>query len=288
VLIEGETGSGKERLARLIHDASGRTGTFLALNCAAVPEAIAEAELFGYRKGAFTGAERASPGHLRAAHGGTLLLDEIADLPASLQTKLLRALEQREVLPLGESTPVKVDVRVVAACQMPLRQAVSEGRFRGDLFARLDGVTVALPPLRERKEEIVFVFSELVKEHSGGAPPAFEPRLVEALCTYEWPFNVRELDLLVRRLLVLHGTQSMLKRSFLPERMSEAESPPEDRDERDLAALSAALRRHRGNVARAAQEASISRQRAYRLMEGRADLDLTELRAPPSSKDRRQ
>jgi DNA-binding NtrC family response regulator len=286
VLLEGETGCGKERIARIVHGASGRNGAFLALNCAAVPEAIAEAELFGYRKGAFTGAERGSPGHLRAAHEGTLLLDEIGDLSAPLQAKLLRAIEQREVLPLGESTPVRVDVRVIAACQAPLRQAVAEGRFRGDLYARLDGVTIALTPLRERNEEIVYVFSELLKEHSGGAPPAVEPRLIESLCLYGWPFNVRELDLLVRRLLVLHGTEPMLKRSSLPARMVETDAPPvEDRDERDLALLSAALRRHRGNVARAAQEANISRQRAYRLMGGRKDLNLTELRGttPPGS-----
>ena len=293
-VILGETGTGKEGLSRAMHEWSGRQGPFVAVNCATLVPALAEAELFGYRKGAFTGADRASPGYFRAAQGGTLLLDEIADLPESVQAKLLRALEQHEIPPLGESSPVPVDVRVLAATQIPLAQLVAERRFRADLCARLDGLTIRLPPLRDRKQEIPYLFSHLLRLHSGGRPPEVEPRLVEQLCLYDWPFNVRELDLLVRRLLVLHGHEPMLRRSFLPEHMlrqpeantaaasvsaAAADRPgsagptpntPEAhraRREKELALLIDALRVHKGVLARAAAAIGISRQRAGRLME---------------------
>jgi hypothetical protein len=145
VIVQGETGTGKEGVAQAAHLWSGRRGPLLALNCAALPEQLAEGELFGYRKGAFTGADRANPGHLRSADGGTLFLDEVAELPLGLQAKLLRALEQHEVIPLGESSPVKIDVHLVAATQAPLSEAVAAGRFRADLYARLDGLTIELP-----------------------------------------------------------------------------------------------------------------------------------------------
>lgn len=296
VVLEGETGTGKERVARAIHAWSGRAGPFVALNCAAMPEAIAEAELFGYRRGAFTGADRASPGHFRSAEGGTLLLDEIADLPVAVQGKLLRVLEEHEVLPLGESRPVPVNVRVLVACQEPLHDDVQARRFRADLFARLEGVTVRLPPLRDRVEEVPYLFARMLSDHAGGRPPPVEARMIEALCLHDWPFNVRELDLLVRRLLTLHGHQRALRRAQLPDRMlarqhgspkptdsSVTVSPrsPQghaERRERELDRLLHALRQHRGNVARAAAEAGVSRQRAYRLMEACAELDLSALR----------
>ncbi len=296
IIIEGETGTGKERVARAIHGWSGRAGPFVAINCAAVPEALAEAELFGYRKGAFTGADRASSGHFRTADGGTLLLDEIADLPLSLQAKVLRAIEQREVVPLGESRPVPVEVRILAAAQHPLQDAVRERRFRADLLARIDGVTVRLPPLRNRLEEIPYLFLSLAQRH-GCRVPTIEPRVIEQLCLYDWPFNVRELDLLVRRTLALHGSEPVLRREHLPQRYhavateSGAPQPPstplEHRrearssradDERDFAALLAALRIHHGNVTRAAAHAGISRPRAYRLIHAREGLDLEALR----------
>jgi hypothetical protein len=142
IILEGETGTGKEVVARAIHGASGRAGRYLAVNCAALPETLAEGELFGYRRGAFTGADRANPGHFRAAHGGTLLLDEVCDLPLGLQAKILRVIEQREVLALGESQPVAIDTRIVAAAQGSLERSVAENTFRADLYARLDGLTV--------------------------------------------------------------------------------------------------------------------------------------------------
>lgn len=218
-VILGETGTGKEGVAHAMHEWSARKGPFVAVNCAALVPTLAEAELFGYRRGAFTGAERASSGFFRAAQGGTLLLDEVTDLPESVQAKLLRALEQREISPLGESVPVRIDVRVLAGTQIPLAKMVEERRFRGDLCARLDGLTIRLPPLRERKQEIPYLFTHFLRLHSGGRPPDVEPRLVEQLCLYDWPFNVRELDLLARRLLVLHGHEELLRRSHLPEQI---------------------------------------------------------------------
>jgi transcriptional regulator with PAS, ATPase and Fis domain len=291
-VILGETGTGKEGLAHAMHEWSGRKGPFLAVNCATLVPTLAEAELFGYRKGAFTGADRASPGFFRAAQGGTLLLDEVTDLPEPVQAKFLRALEQREISPLGESAPVRIDVRVLAATQIPLAKVVDEHRFRADLCARLNGLTIRLPPLRERKQEIAFLFLHLLRLHAGGRPSDVEPRLVEQLCLHDWPFNVRELDLLARRLLVLHGHEEVLRRSHLPEEIlnrpetgapvpapvaavgsgaiSAAPNTPEShraRRERELSLLTEALRTHKGSVARAAAAVGISRQRAYRLME---------------------
>jgi transcriptional regulator of acetoin/glycerol metabolism len=289
LLIQGETGTGKEVTARAIHELSGRDGPFIGINCAALPEALAEGELFGYRRGAFTGAEAANVGHFRAAQRGTLLLDELTDLSLPVQAKLLRVLEERRVVPLGESTPIALDVRVIAATQQPLADAVLEKRFRADLFARLDGLTIKLPPLKERPEDIGYLVHELLQKHSGGKAIAVEPLLIERLCLHDWPFNLRELDLLIRRLLVLHGHEPMLKVDHLPERVRdpiEAEAKSQrpgalSRDEFELSQLIAQLKRHKGNLAKAAAEIGISRQRAYRLVESRGDLELESFRTDP-------
>jgi hypothetical protein len=293
VIIEGETGTGKELVARAIHVESGRRGAFLALNCAALPEGLVEGELFGYRRGAFTGADRANPGHFRAADGGTLLFDEVCELALPLQAKILRVIEQREVLSLGESQAVRVDTRVLVAAQSSLEQAVAAGSFRADLHARLDGVTVRLPPLRERIEDVPYLFARFLHESSGGHPPGVDPLLVERLCLYDWPLNVRELLTLVRRLLVLYGHERSLKLDFLPSRLrglpaGAARSEPLDQDERDdadYARLVEALRGHAGNVSRAATAVGISRQRAYRLMQARPELGPDDFRANPSKPD---
>jgi transcriptional regulator of acetoin/glycerol metabolism len=291
IILEGETGTGKEAVASAIHAWSERTGPFVAVNCAALPEQLAEGELFGYRRGAFTGADQASPGYFRAAQHGTLLLDEVGDLPLPLQAKLLRVLEQREVQPLGEPRPTKLDVRVLAAAQSSLSEAVADGRFRADLFARLDGLCVRLPPLRERRAEIPYLFTRMLVAGSGSRPPEVDVRLVERLVLYDWPFNVRELGLLVKRQLVLHGAESRLKVEHLPERIRGALTTPEERapsaprspvmaapEPPELDQLLDALRASRGIVARAAQSLGISRQRAYRMLQQRPELDLDELR----------
>jgi transcriptional regulator with AAA-type ATPase domain len=298
IVLEGETGTGKELATRALHRWSGRSGPLSAVNCAALPEALAEGELFGYRRGAFTGADRASAGFFRGAQGGTLLLDEVSDLPLGLQAKLLRVLEEREVQPLGEVHPVPIDVRVVVAGQQPLIEAVRAGRFRADLLARLDGLTVRLPPLRKRREDVLPLFLRLLEEIGQGRVPAMESDFAERLCMHDWPFNVRELVLLAKRLVTLHGSDVTLRAQHLPERIaglvgsagsSTASSPPEvagksagaerplQGEPVELPALVVALRASGGNVARAAAMLGISRQRAYRLMEGQA-VDLEALR----------
>jgi hypothetical protein len=287
IVLEGETGSGKEVAARGIHDLSGRAGPFVAVNCAALPEGLAEGELFGYRRGAFTGADRGSPGLFRSAEGGTLLLDEVADLHLAVQAKLLRVIEQHEVLPLGETRPVAINARIVVACQQPLRGDVAAGRFRADLLARLDGLTVRLPALREHREDILPLFAHLLCSFRGGWAPAMETSFVERLCLYDWPFNVRELLLLGRKLAALFKDESTLLGQHLPERIGEqaladalASAPvpaATANDPVELPALISALRSSGGNVARAAAMMGITRQRAYRLMEAQG-VDLQELR----------
>jgi transcriptional regulator with AAA-type ATPase domain len=295
IVLEGETGTGKEKVADALHRWSGRRGPLVAVNCAALPETLAEGELFGYRRGAFTGADRANPGFFRNADGGTLLLDEISDLPLALQAKLLRVLEQREVQPLGEPRPVPVDVRVVVAGQQSLTESARTGRFRPDLLARLDGLTVKLPPLRARREDVIPLFARFLESFGQGRAPAFESDLAERLCAHDWPFNVRELVLLARRLLALHETETTLHAHHLPERIGQGVTVAEPRrpapgssapqapagaaaaEPVQLPALVVALRASSGNVARAAAILGITRQRAYRLMEGQS-IDLEAMR----------
>ncbi|HET9930979.1 MAG TPA: sigma 54-interacting transcriptional regulator, partial [Polyangiaceae bacterium] len=271
-------GTGKELVARAIHAWSGRTGPFYAINCATLSASIADAELFGYRRGAFTGAGQGHLGHFRAAHGGTLFLDEIAELSLESQAKLLRALEQREVLPIGEHRAVAVDVRVVCASQTELERAVAQGQFRADLRARLSGHTCVLPALRERREDVPALFLALLGRYTAGRVPALSAKLVEALCLYSWPNNVRELELLARSLTALHADEARLGREFLPENIRgaplfqpaparrEAEST---RENYELTELARVLHSTGGNVARAAAELGLSRQRLYRLMDRR-------------------
>ncbi|HVR19316.1 MAG TPA: sigma 54-interacting transcriptional regulator, partial [Polyangiaceae bacterium] len=274
IVLVGATGTGKERFAQAVHHFSGRTGRFHALNCAALPEALAEAELFGYQKGAFTNAERAYPGQLRAADGGTLFFDEIGDLPLAIQAKLLRALESKQVLPLGETRSMPFDARVVAATQRPLDELVLDGSFRSDLAARLQGLIVTIPTLTERRRDIPALFHEFLREHSGGRPPPVSTRLYERLCLYDWPRNVRELELLARQLLFVHGLEPRLRRSHLPEQFKalvplDGETVHEgfaNRDEYDFHRLTQALEDTGGNLTLAAKRGGISRQRAYRLM----------------------
>jgi two-component system response regulator HydG len=214
VLIRGETGTGKEVIARLLHGASARrSGPFVAVNMAAIPEPLAEAELFGHVRGAFTGADKPRVGRLCSAHGGTLFLDEIGEMPRSVQAKLLRVLQEREVTPVGGGGPSPIDVRVVAATHRDLEEMVEAGEFREDLYYRLDVVPIAIPPLRERREDIAALaehFRREVNAREARAVPGFALDVMQRLTHYDWPGNVRELENLVERLVVVAGTRMVV------------------------------------------------------------------------------
>jgi DNA-binding NtrC family response regulator len=208
VLVEAESGTGKELLARLLHRNSPRKdGPLVAVNCAAFPEALLESELFGYVRGAFTGATTSKPGKFELADRGTLLLDEIGEMPISLQPKLLRVLQDRQVDRLGDTRPCRVNARVIATTNRSLQQMVSEGEFRADLYYRLNVVPLTIPPLRQRPGDIIELAEHFIAKY---APPgtsyALSPELQERLAEYPWPGNVRELENLIRRALVLSPT----------------------------------------------------------------------------------
>ena len=206
VFINGPTGTGKEVLAKFIHHQSGRAGApFVAVNCAAIPENMLEAILFGHEKGAFTGASTANKGIFRAADGGTLLLDEISEMPLGLQAKLLRALQERKVTPLGSQREIDVDVRVVATTNRNMLSEVKEGRFREDLFYRLNVFPLVSRHLHERNDDIVAISTILLKRHAGSPDtlPALADDAIELLLNYGWPGNVRELENVLQRALVL-------------------------------------------------------------------------------------
>ena len=207
ILVEAESGTGKELLARLLHAASPRHARpFVAVNCAAMPDTMLESELFGYVKGAFTGAATAKPGKFELADRGTLLLDEIGELPLSLQPKLLRVLQEREVDRLGATRPVRVDVRVIATTNRALPALIAEGKFRADLYYRLNVVPLAIPPLRERPEDIPELVAHFLRKYvrASGLDSAFSsPELLARLQAHDWPGNVRELENFVRRVLAL-------------------------------------------------------------------------------------
>jgi two-component system response regulator FlrC len=206
VLIVGESGTGKEVLARLIHRASPRANrNFVAVNCAAIPENMLEAMLFGYERGSFTGAHAAHAGKFEQAQGGTLLLDEITEMPLALQAKLLRVLQERECERIGGSAPFPLDVRVIATTNRMLRAEVTAGRFREDLYYRLNVFPLALSPLRERRDDILPLATHLlqIRARPGKRIPALSADSAHLLLTYTWPGNVRELDNLLQRALVL-------------------------------------------------------------------------------------
>jgi two-component system response regulator FlrC len=206
VLIVGESGTGKEVLARFIHARSPRNGQpFIAVNCAAIPENMLEAMLFGYERGAFTGAHAAHPGKFEQAQGGTLLLDEVTEMPLSLQAKLLRVLQEREVERLGGRMPITLDVRVLATTNRRLREEVSAGRFREDLYYRLNVFPLAIAPLRQRRDDVLPLAMQLLSGRCrpGERIPALSAEAAHLLLTYAWPGNVRELDNLLQRALIL-------------------------------------------------------------------------------------
>ncbi len=218
VLIEAESGTGKELLARFIHDSSDRCGKpFIAVNCAAVPEALLESELFGHGRGAFTGAVASQPGKFELANGGTMLLDEIGEMPLNLQPKLLRALQEREFERLGERRLVRVDIRVVATTNVSLAEMVPRGLFRADLYYRLNVIPLSIPALRDRRDDIPVLawhFAEQFAAQRRTAVPRLQPDFLDRLQSHSWPGNVRELANFMRRVITLSGTLDIDARCF--------------------------------------------------------------------------
>lgn len=253
VLVRGETGTGKELAASAIHDLSGRSGRFVAVSCAALPSELIESELFGFRKGAFSGASADHLGLIRAAEGGTLLLDEVGDLPLTAQPRLLRVLQQREVTPLGATRPERVDVRVIAATHRDLDAMVESGTFREDLLARLRGFELVLPPLRQRATDLGLLIGRILDQLS--APKlVFRPEAVRLLCSYGWPRNIRELAQTLAAAVALQR-DGIIDVDTLPAALQRAhvvESTESDRALREQ--LLAALERHRGNLSAVARE----------------------------------
>ncbi|HBE3217714.1 TPA: sigma-54-dependent transcriptional regulator [Escherichia coli] len=221
VMVVGESGTGKEVVARAIHKLSGRRNKpFIAINCAAIPEQLLESELFGYVKGAFTGASaNGKTGLIQAANTGTLFLDEIGDMPLMLQAKLLRAIEAREILPIGASSPIQVDIRIISATNQNLAQFIAEGKFREDLFYRLNVIPIILPPLRERQEDIellVHYFLHLHTRRLGSVYPGIAPDVVEILRKHRWPGNLRELSNLMEYLVNVVPSGEVIDSTLLP------------------------------------------------------------------------
>lgn len=227
VLITGESGTGKEVVARMIHDLSARCNEpYVALSCAALPETLIESELFGYMKGAFTGADTDKQGRFETAYGGTLFLDEIGDLPAQTQVKLLRVLQEREVERLGATKPTPIDVRLVTATNRNLGLAVEDGSFRLDLLYRLQVVELQLPPLRDRKEDVMPLAEHFLAKfaHENGRKlQSVSPEALQTLLDYSWPGNVRELENMMERAVVLSGRDDeILNLNHLPKHVSQA------------------------------------------------------------------
>jgi DNA-binding NtrC family response regulator len=279
VLIHGESGTGKEMVARALHEAGPRKGgPFLALNCGAIPENLIESTLFGHEKGAFTGADARARGYFQASHGGTLLLDEIGELPLGLQSKLLRVLEDGAVTPVGTTRAEKVDVRIVAATARDLEAEVRRGAFRQDLYYRLNVVRIELPPLRQRREDLPLLtryFLDEICRQNGFEPREIDPSLLEAFEKYDWPGNVRELKNTLESLVVLTGKR-VLSAEDLPEKFgretasgNDGGGESEGEPELNLSRLSKqtilkALESCRGNRTEAARQLGISRRTLHR------------------------
>ena len=270
MLIEGESGTGKEVIARAIHGQSGRHGAFVPVNCGALPENLVESELFGYKKGAFSGAQSDHEGLVRAANGGTLFLDEIGDLPPSSQAALLRVLQEREVMPVGGTRAVEIDLRVVAATHRDLDDMVAEGSFRHDLFARLAGFRVTVPTLQERRTDLGLLIGALHARIFPPEHPGFDIDAARLLLRYPWPLNVRELEQALATAQVLAGTE-LVRAEHLPDSVRTGRPPGAPRpvvlsetDQKVRDQVVAALREHQGNVSAVARALDKDRKQIQR------------------------
>jgi two-component system response regulator HydG len=275
VLIGGESGTGKEVLARYLHDSSARAdGPFLSINCGALPETLLESELFGHVKGSFTGAVRDKQGLFAAARGGTFFLDEVGEMPPSLQVKLLRVLQQREVIPVGGTEAIPVDVRIIAATNRDLEEEMRRGSFRSDLFYRLNVFPLDLPPLRERRDDLILLveaFLEMMTDDKD-SPKALSSEALDAVMVYEWPGNVRELQNALEHAVVLSRT-GLLEPQHLPSRITRQKKEPlvaersQPNPELDLierAYIMFVLQAEGGNKTRAAEVLGIDPSTLYR------------------------
>src|SRR5262245_35108837 len=270
MLIEGESGTGKEVIARAIHGMSNRAGAFVPVNCGALPENLVESELFGYKKGAFPGAQADHPGLVRAADGGTLFLDEIGDLPASSQAALLRVLQEREVMPVGGTRTVPIDLRVVAATHRDLDDMVAEQSFRHDLFARLAGFRVCVPPLADRRTDLGLLIGALHQRIFPDEHPGFDIEAARLLLRYPWPLNVRELEQALATAQVLAGNE-LVRSEHLPDSVRTGRPPGAPRpvvlsesDQKVRDQVVAALREHQGNVSAGARSLDKDRKQIQR------------------------
>ena len=280
VLIQGESGTGKELVARAIHTASPRaSGPFVAVDCGAIAEGVLESELFGHARGAFTGAQVARRGLFEEAHHGTLFLDEIGDIGQNLQARLLRALQEGTIRRVGTNEPIAVDVRIVAATNRDMEAAVKQGSFRADLYYRLHVVSIRIPPLRERREDIPLLAEHFAQKHGRAEGSAISPEARELLVAHEWPGNVRELENVIARALALNPSGVVVPED-LPEAIraavsSPAKAPlPDVADRPSLAELerryaTQVLQETGGNKTRAAEILGIDRKTLYRILDER-------------------
>jgi two-component system NtrC family response regulator len=274
-LILGESGTGKEVLVKALHNLSDRSDKRLvAINCAAIPEALLESELFGYEKGAFTGAAKTTPGKIEVAHGGMLFLDEVGDLPHPLQAKLLRFLQERVIERIGGRSEIPVDVRVVCATHRDLPELIQAGEFREDLYYRINETTIRVPPLRERQGDNLLLaraFLERFATQFKRPVKGFMPQAIEAIERYAWPGNVRELENRVKRAVIMaEGTQVSLEDLELPEQGEQVEHEPfnlrEVREKAESQAIVRALARTNNNVSKTAELLGVTRPTLYNLM----------------------
>ena len=278
VLVTGESGTGKELLARAIHEGSPRRGgPFVAVNCAAIPSSLVASELFGYEKGAFTGAAARTRGQIEHANKGTLFLDEIGDMPIDLQGHLLRFLQEGQIVRVGGRDPIDLDVRVVSATNVRLRQAIADGRFREDLFYRLNVLTLHMPPLRDRPEDVEPLarhFLQAAARDFRRPVAGFEPAALDALCRYQWPGNVRELMSVVRRavvigegdMVIVADLMGLTDSAGLDSPTPPARTLPRPGSQEERSTLLDALSRTRENITMAARELGVSRVTLYRML----------------------